>query len=201
MSEIPPAPTQTQLREAALAHLARFATTRQGLRLVLQRRIRRWAGRAVRAGLEEEQAVAHEQQCQPWIDEIVASMEGLGAVDDAGYARARARSMTRTGRSRRAVKAHLRTKGVEQDTLDQAIDESLGERSDESGREAELGAALVLARKRCVGPFARPDRPEKEHHKVLAIFARNGFSQDVAQSALAMDLDEAEERIFAFRSL
>lgn len=201
MPEIPPAPDQRALREAALAHLARFSTTRQGLKQVLQRRIRRWGMRAIRAGMNDEDVQEHEQRCRPWIDEIVVAMEGLGAVDDAGYARSRALSLTRSGRSRRAVKAHLQTKGVEGDTLDHALDDSLGEASDEAGQEAELAAALVLARKRGVGPFQRPGRPQKELHKVLAIFARNGFSQDVAQRALAMELDEAEEMIIAFRSV
>lgn len=56
-------------------------------------------------------------------------------------------------------------------------------------------------RKRGVGPFARPDRPEKERMKVLAIFARNGFTQDVASQALEMEREEAEDMIIAFRSL
>ena len=36
-------PTEVSLREAALSHLARYATTRAGLIRVLDRRIDRWA--------------------------------------------------------------------------------------------------------------------------------------------------------------
>lgn len=201
MSEIPPAPDHQSLREAAIAHLARFATTRQGLRQVLQRRVKRWGVRAARAGMFAEDIALTEQECQPFIEDIVASMEEMGAVDDAGFARSKARNLSRSGRSRRAVQAQLQAKGVDGETIRHALDDSLGHAGDEKGRQAELAAALVLARKRGVGPFARPDRPEKERMKVLAIFARNGFTQDVASQALEMEREEAEDMIIAFRSL
>ncbi|MFT8346407.1 regulatory protein RecX [Gluconobacter oxydans] len=197
----PPVPDAASLREAALAHLARFATTEQGLRQVLDRRLRRWGVRASRAGLPNEDIESAIAALRPAIDGIVASMTDLGAVDDAGYARNRALSLTRTGRSRRAVEAHLANKGVDQDTTREALNDSLGERSDSSAQEAELAAALVLARKRRLGPFQRPDREEEDPLKALGVFARNGFSRDVAQSVLDMDSDEAEDRIIAFRSL
>ncbi|MFT8327537.1 regulatory protein RecX [Gluconobacter oxydans] len=197
----PPVPDAASLREAALAHLARFATTEQGLRQVLDRRLRRWGVRASRAGLPNEDIESAIASLRPAIDGIVASMTDLGAVDDAGYARNRALSLTRTGRSRRAVEAHLANKGVDQDTTREALNDSLGERSDSSAQEAELAAALVLARKRRLGPFHRPNREEEDPLKALGVFARNGFSRDVAQSVLDMDSDEAEDRIIAFRSL
>ncbi|GEM16707.1 regulatory protein RecX [Gluconobacter oxydans] len=197
----PPVPDAASLREVALAHLARFATTEQGLRQVLDRRLRRWGVRASRAGLPNEDIESAIASLRPAIDGIVASMTDLGAVDDAGYARNRALSLTRTGRSRRAVEAHLAHKGVDQDTTREALNDSLGERSDSSAQEAELAAALVLARKRRLGPFQRPDREEEDPLKALGVFARNGFSRDVAQSVLDMDSDEAEDRIIAFRSL
>ncbi|AHK71223.1 recombinase A [Gluconobacter oxydans] len=197
----PPVPDAASLREVALAHLARFATTEQGLRQVLDRRLRRWGVRASRAGLPNEDIESAIASLRPAIDGIVASMTDLGAVDDAGYARNRALSLTRTGRSRRAVEAHLANKGVDQDTTREALNDSLGERSDSSAQEAELAAALVLARKRRLGPFQRPDREEEDPLKALGVFARNGFSRDVAQSVLDMDSDEAEDRIIAFRSL
>ncbi|EHH67033.1 regulatory protein RecX [Gluconobacter morbifer] len=200
MDEIPPAPDARTLRETALAHVARFATTEQGLRQVLDRRLRRWGVRAERGGMMAEDIEAMIAALRPAIEDVLGSMAQLGAIDDAGFARSRALSLTRTGRSRRAVAAHLVTKGVDQNTTQNALDESLGARADESAREAELAAALVLARKRCLGPFRRPDRPEEEPMKALGIFARNGFSRDVAQAALDMDPDEAEDRIIAFRS-
>lgn len=201
MDVIPPSPDYQSLRETALAHLARFATTRQSLRQMLQRRVRRWGVRAMRAGMFAEEVAMQEEACQSLIGQVVEEMEQLGAVDDAGFSRSKARNLTRSGRSRRAVQAHLQAKGVDGETVRQAVDESLGEAGEGRARQAELAAALVLARKRTVGPFHRVDRPEKDRMKVLAIFARNGFSQDVAVKALAMDREEAEDLIIEFRSL
>lgn len=223
----PSPPDAASLREAALAHLARFATTRRNLEQVLVRRVRRWGVRALKAGMEESEIAACEVALRPLIAEIVAGMEELGAVDDAQFARSRARNLTRTGRSRRAVAAHLMVKGVDSATTETALEESLG--SGEQAREAELAAALVLARKRRIGPFQRPpvapeperdDRNEYRYEyedephddrdssktlaksmvKIMAVFARNGFNHETARRALDMTREEAEEVIVRFRA-
>ncbi|QDH15273.1 regulatory protein RecX [Oecophyllibacter saccharovorans] len=195
---VPTPPTAASLREAALAHLARFATTRRNLEQVLSRRVRRWGLRAQKAGMAPEEIRQVEGVLLGEIPEIAAGMEALGAVDDAQFARSRARSLTRSGRSRRAVTAHLVVKGVDGETAQEALEASLG--AGEEAQQAELAAALVLARKRGFGAFRRPDRPERDPMKVLAVFARNGFSQGTAAQALAMERDEAEDLILRFRS-
>jgi regulatory protein len=200
----PPGPPDARaLREAALAHLARFATTRQGLEAVLNRRLLSWGRRAARAGMDDETIASAIAVVRPSITQIAADMIALGALDDRAFAESRARGLTRSGRSRRGVAAHLAQRGVEADIAVEALDEALGERGDAAGADAELGAALVLARKRRLGPWVRPDAPDVDaagRMKILAIFARAGFSRDVAEAALSMDADEAEARIIALRS-
>jgi len=215
----PPPPDEPALREAALTHLARFATTEQGLRDVLTRRLRRWAVRAERADLDAETIASAVAACMDLIPGIVMDMVRIGALDDTTFAMSRARGMTRAGRSRRAVAVHLAQRGVGQDDTTAALDAALGERSDTTAHDHELGAALVLARKRRLGPFSRPflpsdpDDPDAEepphsrahaemqtHTKALAVFARNGFERSVAEAALCMEPEEAEARIIALRS-
>lgn len=199
----PPVPDAASLREAALAHLARFATTEHGLEQALLRRLRRWAQRAERAGTAMDAIETTVSALRPVVDRIVRDMAGLGAVDDAAFARSRSRGLTRSGRSRRAVAMHLSQRGVDAPVLEAAMDEALGERADDNARDHELGAALVLARKRRLGPFRRPDAPSPDplaHQKALAVFARNGFGRDVAENALAMDPDEAEDRVLMLKS-
>ncbi|MBR0560289.1 regulatory protein RecX [Neokomagataea anthophila] len=200
MIEIPAAPDFRTLRETALAHLARFATTEQGLRQMLERRLRRWGMRAVQAGLNEEELTEKLTSLRGIIDDVVYAMRALGAVDDPGFARTKASSLARTGRSRRAVEARLQQKGIDAETAQEALSDSLGEKGEAAAKDAELAAALILARKRRVGPFRRDDRPQEEHMRVLGIFARNGFSRDVSETALSMDRYDAEERIIAFRN-
>ena len=59
-----PPPNAARLREAALAHLARFAATEAGLRRVLERRIARWA-RAAEAEGQAREAIAASTAAKP----------------------------------------------------------------------------------------------------------------------------------------
>ncbi len=184
-------PDAAQLHAAALAYLARFATTEAGLRRVLERRVARWerAAEAERgAGAVAEAAKA----ARALIASIVARLAAAGAVDDAAFASARAHRLTRAGKSRRAVAAHLAAKGVDA----QAAATALGSDSD-----GELDAALALAARRRIGPF-RPGAPPDAAGKLreLGVLARAGFPREIAYRALALDRTEAEERLARLRA-
>ena len=119
-----------------------------------------------------------------------AAMVQAGAVDDAAFAASRARRLARTGRSRRAIAAHLAGKGVDAQTAAAALPE---------GEEAELDAALAYCRRRRIGPFARAAEDADARRKALAALARGGFGHAVARRALAMDPAAAEDRLLAAR--
>ena len=107
------APGRSRLHDAALAHLARFATTEAGLLRVLARRIDRWARAAGAENMLAPDAIAAAaESSRQAAREGARALAQAGAVDDAAFAGARARSLTRAGRSRRAVGAHLAAKGV-----------------------------------------------------------------------------------------
>lgn len=185
-----PPPNAARLREAALAHLARFAATEAGLRRVLERRVARWARAAEAEGRPREAIAAATAALSAEITSIAQSLVAAGAVNDAAFAESRARRLARSGHSRRAIAAHLAAKGIETDTATAALPE---------GEEAELLAAIAFCRRRRIGPFARvaPDAPARM--KALAALARGGFSQGLARRALAMDPDQAEEMLLAGR--
>ena len=187
------------LREAALAHLARFGTTRHGLEQVLLRRIARWEKQALKAGADTEEVAEAAQALRPVVAEIAEEMVRLGAVDDASFATSRARRLVRSGRSGRAVQAHLAARGVEADLRDAALQDAV---EGFSAAQRELCAALVLARKRRMGPFATPyvadDEADTEQalarrHKALGVLARAGYARDVAERVLDMSPAEAED--------
>ncbi|BAU37761.1 recombinase A [Acetobacter pasteurianus NBRC 101655] len=188
------------LREAALAHLARFGTTRHGLEQVLLRRIARWEKQALKAGADTEEVAEAAQALRPVVAEIAEEMVRLGAVDDASFATARARRLVRSGRSGRAVQAHLAARGVEADLRDAALQDAV---EGFSPAQRELCAALVLARKRRLGPFATPYVADDEdadteqvlarRHKALGVLARAGYARDVAEQVLDMPPTEAED--------
>jgi regulatory protein len=177
-----PQPTESSLREAALAYLAKFSATEAGLVRVLDRRIERWA----RAAGAEPEAVA---QSRGWARAVAARLVAAGVVDDAAFAERRAAALTRAGRSRRAVAAHLAARGVDGAVADAILPDDAA---------TELGAALAFARRRRIGPFLRPDA-EPDQMRALGMLARAGFSHAVALEALRMAPDDAEAAVIALR--
>jgi regulatory protein len=121
----------------------------------------------------------------------VSRLVAAAAVNDVTFAQSRSRSLVRAGRSRRAVVAHLAAKGVDSAAARAALPEDA---------ESELAAALVLARRRRIGPFRQgPEGDAAQRMRELSILARAGFPQDVARQALAMPPDEAEALVIQLR--
>ena len=185
------APTSASLREAALAHLARFAATEAGLKRVLERRIDRWSRRAEQEDPSAREAIAAAAaRARQDAAEVARAMTATGVVDDAAFAASRAKRLARAGRSRRAIAAHLASKGVDAAVAEAALPASPG---------AELDAAIAFCRRRRVGPFARAEQDAAARMKALGALARAGFAHDVARRALDMAPDAAEERLLASR--
>ena len=178
-----PKPDDASLHEAALRYLARYAASRVGVTRVLDRRVARWAREA--AGVEPEQVL----ELRAAVRRVVDRLEKSGLINDALYAASRARSLTKAGRSRRAVAAHLGARGIGGAVAAEALPQS---------EEDELAACIILVRRRRLGPFAAEGR-EVDRMKALGVLARAGFAQSVAQRALDMDIEEAEERVIRLR--
>jgi regulatory protein len=182
-------PDAARLREAALAHLARFGTTEAGLRRVLERRVDRWARRAGDEGQLAELVAPQVALGKQAAAEVARALAGVGAVDDAAFAAARTKRLAQSGRSRRAIAAHLAAKGVDGSTAGALLEEV-----------DELTAALGHLKRRRAGPFAPEHPPAPEARlKALAALARAGFSRDLAERALDLDPEDATGRLLAAR--
>jgi len=181
------APNDAALHEAGLAYLARYAATEAGLARTLKRAVDRWARHATADGGEADGVAAQAAQARGAVRGVVARLAAAGAVNDATFAASRTRSLVRGGRSRRAVAAHLAAKGVGAATARDAL---------EAEETDELAAALVLARRRRIGPFRVGDG---DRLRELAMLARAGFSQGVASEALRMPREDAEEVVTRVR--
>jgi regulatory protein len=195
------APTRNDLHEAALAYLARRPATRAVLKRVLTRKLLTWKRRASKQkGFAEEQATQEIEEAKQSIDSILERFQEVGLVNDEAFAKSRAKSLSRGGRSRRAIEAHLKQRGVAETVIRESVPRDAS---------VELRAALVFARKRRLGPFQREvekqdeDEPasrssnDNDHNqkkqKSLATMARAGFAFSVCERALEMDRAQAEE--------
>jgi regulatory protein len=147
-----------------------------------------WARRAART--QDEEAVAADvATCHASIQAIIGRFREVGLINDAAYAKSRATSLSRSGRSRRAITAHLKAKGVAGDLVRDAVP---------NDAETELAAAIAFARKRRIGPYAREtpddrDAARKAKQKALAAMARRGFDFSTCERAFRMDRETADE--------
>jgi len=170
-----------------MSHLARYGTTRAGLVAVLDRRIGRWLRAAERDETTEAAAQAARAAARRVADQLVV----LGVVNDAAFAENRARNLTRAGRSRRAVAAHLAMRGIDSETAQAVLPDDPA---------AELAAAVAHARRRRLGPFRTVMADAARQLKELAAFARAGFSREIAMQTLNMDRENAETMLQAART-
>jgi len=149
------------LDRLALRYVERFATTRAKLAAYLDRKIRErgWAGPPGDSA------------------EIAARMADLGYVDDRAFAEAKARSMARRGLGARRVAQAFHAAGIQGDDAEAVAPEIA---------ENAVEAALALARRKRIGPFAGavPDRELRE--KQLAQMVRGGHAFALARRIVDM---------------
>lgn len=168
--KVPRKVTPAYLQRAAMAYLERYSSSAENLRRVLRRKVQK------RCRLRgEDPAEFHEA-----IDEVVAKSLRIGLVDDTRYAQARVATLRRRGGSARAIQAKLAAKGIDRDTIAEALETEEGD---------EETAALAFARRRRLGPF-RPGERTPYRDKDLAAMARAGFRFDVARRVIDAE-DEA----------
>ena len=179
-----PPPTVASLHQAALAHLARYAATRAGLLRVLHRRIERWSQAMPPDDAPDRERVA---TLRAIAGDVVERLVTEGLVDDAAYAERRGLRLLQAGRSPKAAVSQLRARGVAADLAAAAVP------------DLSLDAALILARRRRIGPFRHDDPDAEGQRREQGILARAGFSRDIALQALQLGTDEAEQRIIEFR--
>ena len=172
--------TETKLRDLALHYAARFASTASRLEAYLMRKIKE-------RGLAED---ADGRTIDPDIPALVARLVELGYVDDDAYARMRARDLGSRGYGARRVDESQRHAGVAEPLR----------AAHAPGEAASRRAAVLMARKRRLGPFgAQPDNPDpltqrKAHEKAVAAMLRAGHQYDHVKAILATRaVEEVEE--------
>jgi regulatory protein len=153
-----PVPLDTRrLQELALRYVGKYATTRAKLRQYLTRKIRErgWAGDG-----------------EPELDWLADRFAEIGYVDDAAYALAKSRSLTARGFGKRRLVEQLRHAGV---------DESDRSEANAHADDEAVGAALRLAQRRRIGPFATQPADPQQRQKWIAAMVRAGHGFALAK--------------------
>lgn len=119
------------------------------------------------------------------ITRVLDQVEEAGLIDDAAFARGWVSSRHHSrGLSRRALSQELRTRGVEEETVQEAV----AEVSDEDESEA----ARILARKRLAG--SRGKDPQTRTRRALGALARKGYPAGLSYRIVREELEaEGEE--------
>jgi regulatory protein len=174
--------TAKSLQNAATFYLERYPSTAEGLRRVLNRRVRKAEMADAPVMKEVQQAIAT----------IVARFVAAGVIDDKAFAQTKARALHRRGTSSRLTHHKLKLAGVDRETLEKAM-AGLDQELHTDPRQREWQAATALARRRRLGPYR--EKARKEHrHRDLATMARAGFDYELARKVIdtvdAAALDE-----------
>jgi len=166
---------EQSLEQAALRYLERYSSAAAGLRRVLLRRVRRAAGEA---GEESGRAM---------VDAVLAKLVRTGLLDDARFAEHRAASLARRGGSLHMIRRDLLKRGVAAPLIEAAVAALKSEQGSASNDEADLAAALALARRRRLGPFRAPAARAAFRMKDLAALGRAGFAYEIARAVIDGD--------------
>jgi len=147
----------SSLAELALRYVTRYATSREKLAAYLRRKIieRGWSGAS-----------------EPALASLVERMAALGYVDDAAFASGRASALTCKGYGLRRVTDALRAAGIAAEDAEPAR---------EAARLAAWGAALRLAQRRGIGPFAAAEADAKGRERWIGILLRAGHPFELAR--------------------
>jgi regulatory protein len=143
---------------------------------------------AVRARTEAQlRARLARDELEAQADAVIAWLKGLGYLDDAAYARARARGLLAPGQlGPRKVELRLVQAGLPPAAARAAVREALSEDgADPRAREREL--CRLLAERRARGPLGDLDDPARA--RLARFLASRGFSGGVVSAVLGIHVD------------
>ena len=118
-------------------------------------------------------------------DEVVAWLRGLGYLDDAAFARDRARALVAPGRlGPRLAERRLAAAGIPPESARRAVADALG--------ADEMALCRHLAERRARRPI--PGLDDRERARLGGFLLARGFSGRAVSSALGVYVDEGEDR-------
>ncbi|PCI56177.1 MAG: RecX family transcriptional regulator [Alphaproteobacteria bacterium] len=173
--------SESYLHNSGLYYLERFSASKKHFIFVMSRKVRRSCMHHTDQDYDE---------CIVMVHALADKFERTSLLDDALFTNGLVTSLRRKGKSRSAIVNKMRMKGITSEQTIEAL-EKLDNELHDTAENAEMTAALHLARKKKLGPYFTGE--EQNMKKSLGIFARAGFSYQIAKSILDMDDDDLYE--------
>lgn len=166
-------------RSKVLEVAKNYAFNAAAARALTERQLRDRIGRRLSARIAPGDADGAVSVIASVADEVVALCREYGFVNDSVFAESTALSGRASGRSKRAIEAKLKSKGIDDALIRDAVAEI-----------EDLPSAARAARKMRIGPFRRQacDNDAKERQRLM----RRGFPPSVVSRLFLLDEEEAE---------
>lgn len=158
--------TKQRLKNIALYYLKRFDSSVENLRMVLKRRIDKYAY----YDSEFDKSNALE-----WVDQVLEEIKGYGYLDDERYADIKVKNYLAAGKSSRYIKNKLKEKGVSEGIALQILEDS--------GYD-DFELAFKFAAKKKIGPFRADELRAEFWQKDMLKLVQAGFDYEIAQKVI-----------------
>lgn len=158
-----------QLRQLAMAYVARYATSSKKLAGYLSRKLaeKGWSGEGA-----------------PDIVALVEQMQAAGYIDDRAYAEMRSGALTRRGFGSGRIRQSLYQAGIAADIARPVID---------ACAQTAYETALAFARRKKIGPFAVVTADARTQQRAMAAFIRAGHDFRIARQILDLNEDFVQD--------
>jgi regulatory protein len=155
-----------RLRALGLAYVGRYATSCARLAAYLNRKIaeRGWS-----------------DECPPPVDAIVSQFQSLGYVDDEAFARTRGESLLQRGYGPNRLRLSLRVSGIGTNIIDRMADVD---------EDQAFAAAMLFARRKHIGPYAKEAISPVIRQKMIATLLRAGHSYSISRRVVALSAND-----------
>ena len=163
---------QKNLKNKALNYLSKYASTEEKLRQILAKYCKRkWPQATI------QDSAKHIKETVKWCSEN-------GYVNDYDYMIMKINSGRLKGQSATLLKQKLLQAGLSKNIVFKAFAE------DENHLENEFKAALVMAKKKQIGPFSlKPTNDKSERRRQLARLARAGFNYEICKNVFDYSIE------------
>lgn len=125
------------------------------------------------------------------VERLAGVFEASGLLNDESYVNGAVASLMRQGRSDKYIRAKLLSKRLSLEQISSAL-ESFRQQEGKNAQDTEIEAALRFIRRKKIGPYRPQELRSELLRKDLGALARAGFSYDIAQRVLEMDVNSSD---------